>query len=139
MQAADGRWRITGDPTEGALLTLAAKAHLTKGVLESAEPRVAEIPFSSERKHMTTLHGRDPVPRIRGVRPEVILAACTRSRTAAGEASLSHETREQILAAARGMRRAPVRDRAPAPRHARDGRVRDDVLGAHRHARCAAS
>ena len=67
MQAADGRWRITGDPTEGALLTLAAKAHLTKGVLESAEPRVAEIPFSSERKHMTTCTGAAPVPRMRRV------------------------------------------------------------------------
>ena len=116
-QAADGRWRITGDPTEGALLTLAAKAHLTKGVLESAEPRVAEIPFSSERKHMTTLHGRDPCTAYAKGAPEVILAACTRLRTVAGEASLSHETRAQILAAARGMGQRALRVLAIARRH----------------------
>jgi Ca2+-transporting ATPase len=47
----DGSWRIDGDPTEGALLVVAQKI----GVDSSAE-RVAEIPFSSERKWMATLH-----------------------------------------------------------------------------------
>ena len=117
MQAADGRWRITGDPTEGALLTLAAKAHLMKGALEAAEPRVAEIPFSSERKSMITLHGRGPCTAYAKGAPEVILAACTRLRTAAGEASLSHEMREQILAAARGMAQRALRVLAIARRY----------------------
>ncbi|MGB7950411.1 MAG: HAD-IC family P-type ATPase, partial [Candidatus Binatia bacterium] len=52
----DGRWQIKGDPTEGALVVLAAKAGLRKNDLETRFPRVHEVPFSSEAKRMTTLH-----------------------------------------------------------------------------------
>ncbi|MEL7141896.1 MAG: cation-translocating P-type ATPase [Cyanobacteria bacterium J06573_11] len=48
-------WAIVGDPTEGALVTLAAKAGLDKGKLDDEFPRVAEIPFSSERKRMSVV------------------------------------------------------------------------------------
>src|SRR5262245_5359697 len=50
----DGRWEVKGDPTEGALIVLAAKAGLQKMDLETECPRVHEIPFSSEAKRMTT-------------------------------------------------------------------------------------
>lgn len=49
-------WRILGDPTEGALLVLSAKANLAKEDLEKAYPRVGEISFDSHRKKMTTIH-----------------------------------------------------------------------------------
>jgi P-type Ca2+ transporter type 2C len=117
IQAADGRWRITGDPTEGALLTLAAKAHLTKGALEAAAPRVAEIPFSSERKSMLTLHGHGPCTAYAKGAPEVILAACTRLRTAAGEVALSPETRARILGVAQSMAQRALRVLAIARRY----------------------
>jgi Ca2+-transporting ATPase len=45
-----------GDPTEAALLVAASRFRLEKSVLEKALPRVAEVPFSSERKRMTTMH-----------------------------------------------------------------------------------
>ncbi len=45
-----------GDPTEAALVNAAALANLRKPVLEQAFPRVAEVPFDSTRKRMTTLH-----------------------------------------------------------------------------------
>ncbi len=49
-------WRIRGSPTEAALLVSLEKAGLHKYVLDEARPRVAEIPFSSDRKYMATLH-----------------------------------------------------------------------------------
>ncbi|MBN2305327.1 MAG: cation-translocating P-type ATPase [Anaerolineae bacterium] len=52
----DGRWVVVGDTTEGALLVLAGKAGWSRAILEDDMPRVAELPFSSERKAMTTIH-----------------------------------------------------------------------------------
>jgi P-type Ca2+ transporter type 2C len=51
-----GRWSVIGDTTEGALLSMAGKAGYTRRQLESDAPRVSEIPFTSERKAMTTIH-----------------------------------------------------------------------------------
>lgn len=48
--------RTIGDPTEGALLIAAAKTGLWKSELDERWPRVAEVPFTSERKRMTTVH-----------------------------------------------------------------------------------
>ena len=45
-----------GDPTEGALVIAAARAGLWKQALEMELPRVAELPFDSDRKRMTTIH-----------------------------------------------------------------------------------
>ena len=56
----DNRWTIDGDATEGALLVAANKAGLDPAGLTSDEPRVAEIPFTSDRRRMTTLHGTAP-------------------------------------------------------------------------------
>jgi Ca2+-transporting ATPase len=58
--------RAMGDPTEGALVVVAAREGLRKPELEAAFPRVGEVPFDSERKRMTTVHevdlGRRPHP-----------------------------------------------------------------------------
>jgi Ca2+-transporting ATPase len=54
--SAGGAWEVAGDPTEGALLALAAKAGLDRHQLTAELPRVAEVPFDSARKRMTTLH-----------------------------------------------------------------------------------
>jgi Ca2+-transporting ATPase len=48
--------QVLGDPTEGALLTAAGKAGLSKKELEATHPRLAEIPFESEQQFMATLH-----------------------------------------------------------------------------------
>jgi len=54
-----GGYRAIGDPTEGALVVAAARMGLWKAQLETALPRVAEAPFTSERKRMTTVHRVD--------------------------------------------------------------------------------
>ncbi len=53
-------FRAMGDPTEGALVVVAAREGLRKPELEAAFPRVGEVPFDSERKRMTTVHEVDP-------------------------------------------------------------------------------
>ena len=59
LQKEDGpegkQWAIVGDPTEGALVTLAAKAGLEKKTLEYEFERLDEFPFSSERKRMSVV------------------------------------------------------------------------------------
>ncbi|OFW58646.1 MAG: ATPase [Actinobacteria bacterium RBG_16_64_13] len=54
--------RALGDPTEGALVIAGAQLGLPKPVLERSFPRVAEIPFDSERKRMTTVHSAPAEP-----------------------------------------------------------------------------
>ena len=54
-RATDG-WQLVGDPTEGALLTLARKAGLDPLETAAATPRIDAIPFESEHRFMATLH-----------------------------------------------------------------------------------
>jgi Ca2+-transporting ATPase len=60
-------WTVTGDTTEGALLVAGMRAGLSKEVLESESPRVAEIAFTSERKMMSTVHIRRDLAVERGL------------------------------------------------------------------------
>ncbi|MEM7727151.1 MAG: cation-translocating P-type ATPase [Cyanobacteria bacterium P01_A01_bin.45] len=55
LQHEQGEWKILGDPTEGSLVTLAAKAGVEQDQWSSKLPRVSEFPFSSERKRMSVI------------------------------------------------------------------------------------
>ncbi|MFC1939176.1 cation-translocating P-type ATPase [Chloroflexota bacterium] len=54
---SDGdKYQLLGDPTEGALLVAALKAGLNQKILQEEQPRLAELPFTSEKRYMATLH-----------------------------------------------------------------------------------
>jgi P-type Ca2+ transporter type 2C len=98
----DGRWTVQGDPTEGALLVAARKC-LRPVELDERLPRIGEVPFSSERKLMSTLH-RDATKAHAGIvftkgAPDVLLARCAFEVVADGRRSLTDARRAEILRA----------------------------------------
>ena len=120
-EEADRRsWRIIGDPTEGALVVLARKAGFERGALETALPRVQEIPFDSERKRMTTIHRvtgeqreesfRYPpvVAFVKGA-PDVLLDLCTHVQEAGRLVALTDAKRNEILDHNRDLASAALR------------------------------
>ncbi len=84
LESGDGerKYRMVGDPTEGALVVAAAKAGLWREEMEKRLPRIAEVPFDSERKRMSTIHdkglgerGPEYVAYVKGA-PDVMLPLC---------------------------------------------------------------
>ncbi len=121
----EGRWHIEGDPTEGALVVAAAKAGLGQDELNEAAPRVQEIPFSSERRRMTTLHETSDgtVAYSKGA-VDALLPDCTQQAAAGGETPIGHADRERLLAFERDMAAEGLRVLAFARKK---GATRDDA------------
>ena len=94
----DGEPDVTGDPTEIALLVSAAKAGLFKDELEDRFPRMADIPFDSERRYAATFNHHDgrTLVFVKGA-PEQVLDMCT------GAAGLQRLDRDRVLDAAHAM------------------------------------
>jgi len=106
------RWIIKGDPTEGALIVAAAKAGLWKEDLEKQQPRVGEIPFSSETKRMTTMHmtsARKKIAYMKGA-PEIVLGKCTKILANGRVNKLTEENRARIIAENDAIARQALRN-----------------------------
>ncbi|MEW5802770.1 MAG: cation-translocating P-type ATPase [bacterium] len=99
LVAEDGIYRIIGDPTEGALLSAAAKAGLLKDHLEEKFPLVEEIPFDSDRKKMTIVRkGEDGrcIAFVKGA-PDVLLDNCRAMENGGQVKTLSESDRKRIF------------------------------------------
>jgi Ca2+-transporting ATPase len=93
-------WKVLGDPTEGALIIAATKAGLNKEAMERQSPRVREIPFSSERKMMTTVHRLgegEYIAYVKGA-PEVIIKKSSHILSEGKEGVLTEVERGELLA-----------------------------------------
>jgi P-type Ca2+ transporter type 2C len=102
LQERGGRWTVQGDPTEGALIVAARKTGLEAEVLGARFVRIAEIPFSSERKLMSTIHTDAQVQErllafTKGA-PDVLLSRCTQELIGETIRPLSTERRAEIMA-----------------------------------------
>lgn len=95
----NGGYKIVGDPTEGALLTVAAKADIWKNRLEEKIIFVEEIPFDSERKKMTVVreHNGKLIAFVKGA-PDILIDDCTALFERSGTRTISPEDRKAILA-----------------------------------------
>jgi Ca2+-transporting ATPase len=138
LQERAGQWTVQGDPTEGALIVAARKAGLAPGMLDARFRRVGEVPFSSERKLMSTIHAdterHDVLRALTKGAPDVLLARCTQELIGDETMVLTAERRAQILAvneelAGEALRTLAVAFRSlPGDASGFDERVEQDLV-----------
>lgn len=129
LDQRDGTWAIVGDPTEGALLVAARKARIRVGAVESRFGRVGEVPFSSERKMMSTVHTDaehpDEIAVFAKGAPDVLLARCDRELVGDEIRQLDDSSREVILAGVEALASEALRTLGVAHRSMAKGSYRE--------------
>ncbi|MBP3437143.1 MAG: cation-translocating P-type ATPase [Clostridia bacterium] len=113
----DEKGEVVGEPTEAALVYFAASLSLQKNGLKRALPRIAELPFDSKRKMMSTLHQKeDGVVQYTKGAPDVILSRCTAYEQNGEILPLTEEKRAEIALANQKMASDALRVLACAKR-----------------------
>ncbi len=110
IDSSGGKWRISGDPTEGALIVAAKKAGLLEEI-RNTSVEIVEYPFDSDRKRMTTVNRSEEeglVVAVKGA-PEVVLERCTCILDLGGVRPITKEDHGTILAAADSMAEKAMR------------------------------
>lgn len=123
LHEREGRWGAVGDPTEAALLVVAAKAGLHQEHVSRDYPRVSTIAFDSDRQYMATLHGAEEfdsshVVLVKGAAERVVALCTAQARPDGGLEPVDHAAVEQAThrLAERGLRvlaTAMVADASP--------------------------
>ena len=125
LQDEDGEWTVQGDPTEAAFLVAEAKVEGLHEARESRFERLGEVPFTSERKLMSTVQadaaGEFGVAVVTKGAPDVLLARCTAERTAREVRPLTSARRAEILADVERLADLALRTLAVAYRPLADG------------------
>jgi Ca2+-transporting ATPase len=135
LQQRNGEWTVQGDPTEGALLVAARKGGLEAAALATRFARVGEVPFSAERKLMSTVHtDADAEGRMllftKGA-PDVVLARCTHELVGGEVRPLPDERRGELLDANDRLAGRALRTLGVACRETFDDALARDGVGEH--------
>ncbi len=134
LDTRDGRPRCVGDPTEGALLLLAAKGGVQREAAERQTPRVREYPFESVRRQMSTAHALpsgDVEVLVKGS-PEAVLARCTSVREGTTTTPMDTGREAQVLADVDALANDGLRVLALARRRVSGGAIPSSAEEAER-------
>jgi Ca2+-transporting ATPase len=131
LQEQERGWTVLGDPTEGALIVAAHKVGRPAEALAARFARVGEIPFSSERKLMTTANldaeHEDAAYLLSKGAPDVLLERCAQEWAADEERPLTDERRGQILQTVEALAGEALRTLGVAFRATEPGTVSDGL------------
>jgi P-type Ca2+ transporter type 2C len=105
------KWMVKGDPTEGALVVAGEKAGMSCKECRLQHPRVEEVPFSSERKRMTTVHKTGEAAQVAFMKgaPEAVLDRCSHIWQDEGIREITDEDKIEILKANEEMAQSALR------------------------------
>jgi potassium/sodium efflux P-type ATPase len=125
LREEGGAWTIQGDPTDAAFLVAEAKVEGLTEAREARFERVGELPFTSERKLMSTLEAdaeQGGIAVVTKGAPDVLLTRCTAERVAGEVRPLTEARREEILTTVDRLAGRALRTLAVAYRPLPDGR-----------------
>lgn len=100
LDKTDEGYKVIGDPTEGALVTLAAKGNIHKSIANEKYPRIEEIPFDSARKMMTTFHENylpNKIVSFTKGAPDIVINRCSKIKIADEILDFTDDMKKEVL------------------------------------------